>query len=171
MEGEVVSIFEALGAAGVRYLVVGGVAVVLHGHLRVTADLDLVISLDPANVLAAMEALEGLGFRPRAPLEARSFADPVNRAAWVEEMGMRVFSLWHPGPIRFGLDIFAEEPFPFDEAFRRGAVASIGKVNVPVASIPDLIAMKQKAGRPQDLEDIRNLEAIMREEENREIGQ
>lgn len=49
-------IFQALEASGVRYLVVGGVAVVLHGHPRFTADLDLVVSLDPDNALATCHA-------------------------------------------------------------------------------------------------------------------
>lgn len=43
-------IFETLSRARVRYLVAGGVAVVLHGHPRFTADLDLILALDPPNV-------------------------------------------------------------------------------------------------------------------------
>lgn len=48
----------ALNATGVRYLVVGGVAVVLHGHLRTTADLDLVVSLEPAWARGVTVSLE-----------------------------------------------------------------------------------------------------------------
>jgi hypothetical protein len=65
-------ILAALNEARVRYVVVGGVAVVLHGHLRFTADLDLVLALDRDNVLAALAALQGLGFRPRARPSPRS---------------------------------------------------------------------------------------------------
>ncbi|HEY6104570.1 MAG TPA: hypothetical protein VIV59_01215, partial [Anaeromyxobacteraceae bacterium] len=83
-----------------------GVAVVLHGHLRTTADLDLVVSLVPANVRRALAALGGLGFRPRAPVRADDFADPAARAGWAEEEGMTVFSLWSaqvpPSPARPG---------------------------------------------------------------------
>ena len=56
--GELERIFAALDASDARYLVVGGVAVVLHGHPRLTADLDLVIALDPANVRAAAASAE-----------------------------------------------------------------------------------------------------------------
>ena len=153
-------VLQALSQRGVRYIVVGGVAVVLHGHLRVTADLDLVVSLDRPNALAAIEALMTLGFRPLAPVAPEAFADPSTREAWVVEKGMRVFSLSHPGPLRLTVDLFVEEPFPFDEAFERSVVVQIGGAAVPVASIGDLIALKRQAGRPQDIEDIRRLEEI-----------
>jgi hypothetical protein len=52
---------------------------VLHGHLRFTADLDLLLALDGANVDAALSALEALGCRPRAPVPLRSFADPTQQ--------------------------------------------------------------------------------------------
>lgn len=54
-------IFGALEASGARYLVVGGVAVVLHGHPRFTADLELVLALDPANVEAIAREFEDRG--------------------------------------------------------------------------------------------------------------
>jgi uncharacterized protein (DUF1330 family) len=72
--GEIERVLAALERAGVRYLVVGGVAVVLHGFLRTTADLDLVIQLDPANVRRALDALTDLGYQPRAPVPAESEA-------------------------------------------------------------------------------------------------
>ena len=53
---ELLRVFSALEQARVRYLVVGGVAVVLHGHLRVTADLDLVVDLELTNARAAGRA-------------------------------------------------------------------------------------------------------------------
>jgi hypothetical protein len=50
MIGEIEAVLDALNRAQARYLVVGGVAVVLHGYLRTTADLDLVLHLTPDNV-------------------------------------------------------------------------------------------------------------------------
>jgi hypothetical protein len=67
-------IFAALEASRARYLVVGGVAVVLHGHPRFTADLDVVIALERANLSKALRALQGLGYRPRAPPSTRSWS-------------------------------------------------------------------------------------------------
>ncbi|MEX0880604.1 MAG: hypothetical protein WEB59_07220 [Thermoanaerobaculia bacterium] len=157
---DIASILESLSDARVRYVVVGGVAVVLHGHLRLTADLDLVIALDRENVLAAVEALGALGYRPRPPVSARQFADPEIRSSWVREKGMTVFSLWSPAYPGTDVDLFAEEPLPFDALRKRARLAELYGVSVPIAGIPDLIAMKRTAGRPEDLQDIAALERI-----------
>jgi hypothetical protein len=156
-------IFGALQGAGVRYLVVGGVAVALHGHPRFTADLDLVVALDPGNARKALAALAGLGYRPRAPVDGALFADPAVRQGWIDEKGLVVFTLWSPEHPATEVDLFVREPFPFDAAWARATFASLGEVEVPVASIADLVALKRVAGRPKDLEDIRVLEAIARE--------
>ncbi len=156
-------IFAALEASGARYLVVGGVAVVLHGHPRFTADLDLALALDPENVESALAALEGLGYRPRAPIALRAFADPEQRADWARTKGLTVFSLWSAGLPGTEIDLFVEDPLPFERAWSRRLRADLGGLTVSVASLGDLIEMKRRAGRPQDLEDVRHLEAIARE--------
>ena len=153
-------IFEALNEAQVRYLVVGGVAVVLHGHPRFTADLDLVVQLEPANAVRAIAALTALGYRPRAPVAAAAFADPDQRRSWVEDKGAVVFTLWSAERPATEVDLFVTEPFAFDEADARAVRADLGSVTVPVASIADVIALKRLAGRPKDLEDIAALEAL-----------
>ena len=162
-QGDLFEIFEALGDAGVRYLVVGGVAVVLHGHPRFTADLDLVVGLERDNVLEALGALERLGYRPRAPVQASDFADAAVRRAWIEEKGLTVFSLCSQRFPATEIDLFVEEPFPFEDAFARGVRVRLGGTEVVVAAIEDLIALKRQAGRPRDLEDVEALEAIDRE--------
>jgi hypothetical protein len=168
--GDLERIFAALEASRVRYLVVGGVAVVLHGHPRFTADLDLVIALDRPNLRAARAALEGLGYRPRAPVSLEQFVDPDVRRGWVEDKGMTVFSLWSPHFPATEIDLFASEPLPFEAAYARAARLDLGELTVTVASIRDLIALKRQAGRPQDLEDVRTLEAIARELEEEADG-
>ena len=58
-------LFRALNASGTRYVVVGGVATVLHGYARLTADIDLIVDLEESVAARAMRALAGLGLRPR----------------------------------------------------------------------------------------------------------
>jgi hypothetical protein len=157
-------IFAALEASSVRYLVVGGVAVVLHGHLRFTADLDLMLALDEPNVLAALAALERLGYRPRAPVPLRAFADPSQREDWARTKGMTVFSLWSPDLPGTEVDLFVSEPIRFEDAWLRRVRADLGGALVNVAALRDLTEMKRRAGRPQDLEDVRALEAIARDD-------
>ena len=156
------TVLAGLNEAGVRYLVVGGVAVVLHGHLRFTADLDLVVWLDGENSRRAIAALGALGFSPRLKVNAEAFADPSEREKWVREKGMTVFSLWSSRFPGTDVDLFVEEPLPFLEMAERGIEAVAGDVRIPVASIADLIRLKGLAGRPKDLEDIRALEEIER---------
>jgi hypothetical protein len=153
-------IFEALEAAQVRYVTVGGVAVVLHGHPRLTADLDLIVDLEPQRAEAAIDALVAIGFRPRLPVDTAGFADPAVRRSWIEEKGMTVFSLWDPDDPTRAVDLFVRQPIPFEELWARSRSIDLGTVHARVASIDDLIAMKMLAGRPVDLEDVEALSAI-----------
>ena len=154
-------IFAALNRAQVRYVVVGGLATVLHGFARLTADIDLAVDLAPPEARKAVEVLVGLGFRPRAPVEAVAFADPATRAAWINDKGMRVFSMWDPANPMREVDLFVEHPIDFDQLWARCEQIELATTSVRVASIPDLIVLKRLAGRPQDREDIEALQAIL----------
>ena len=88
------AIVGALNAASVRYLIAGGLAVVAHGYVRFTADLNLIVDLDADNARRTVAALSSLNYFPRAPVPLEAFADPDQRARWVKEKGLTVFSLW-----------------------------------------------------------------------------
>lgn len=155
-------LFEALNRADVRYVVVGGLAAVLHGHARLTADVDLVVDLAPEEARRAIETLLDLGLEPRLPVEATDFADEAIRRQWVEERGMRVFSLFDPSNPMRSLDLFAEHPIAFEQLWSRAVVFPLRSTHVRVVSVSDLIELKRLAGRPKDLQDIEALEAIRR---------
>jgi hypothetical protein len=153
-------VFAALHAGQVRYVVVGGVAVVFQGHPRMTVDLDLVIDLAADQAAAAVSALTGLGLQPRLPVRAQDFADAATRRSWVEERNLEVFSFYDPSdPVR-EVDVFANEPLPLDDLLADATVVTIGGVPVSVASRRHLVAMKRRVGRPQDLADIAALEEL-----------
>jgi len=155
-------LFKALNDSGVRYVVVGGLAVVLHGHARMTVDVDLVVDLDKDQALGAIDTLVGIGLRPRVPVNPRDFADPAIRATWVRDRGMQVFSMHDPSnPMRV-VDLFVDHPVPFEELWSRSNEFELRDTTVRVASIPDLIRMKRLAGRPQDQADIEKLDAILK---------
>lgn len=160
MSGRVEWVLTPLEQAGVRYLVVGGVAVVLHGYLRTTLDLDLVLQLERDNLELALKALSGLGFQPQAPVPLSAFADPKIRESWLREKNMTVFSLWHPDHPGFAVDLFIQEPFDFNAAYSRAVRVSLQEIQATVVSRDDLVAMKRAAGRTRDLEDIAALDEL-----------
>jgi hypothetical protein len=150
MPGTIEEILAALNGAGVRYLVVGGVAVVLHGHLRATAEVDLVVHLDEDNARRAVDTLSGLGYRPRAPVDARHFADAATRRSWSRDKGLTVFSLSDPDRPGLEVDLLVDEPFDFDAVAARALRVHLDTVDAPVIGLDDLIAMKSGLDRPRD---------------------
>lgn len=164
MSGRVEWVLAPLERAGVRYLVVGGVAVVLHGYLRTTLDLDLVLQLERNNVERALSVLADLGFQPQAPVPLSAFAHPEIRETWLREKNMTVFSLWHPDHPGFAVDLFVQEPFDFDAVYRRALRIPLSDIEVSVVSREDLMAMKRAAGRARDLDDIAALSELSEED-------
>jgi hypothetical protein len=158
---DVRTILRALNDADVRYLIVGGLAVVAHGYLRFTQDIDLVIELERENVLRAMNAFTGIGYRPLVPVEATQFADETLRQQWRDEKGMIVFQLFNPHRESTRVDIFIREPFLFAQEFETAKWHTWGELRAPVLRIEALIAMKEGAGRPQDVADAALLRDIL----------
>jgi hypothetical protein len=151
-------IFQAL--ADCDYVVVGGLAVILHGHLRATRDLDLVIGLEPENCRKALHAMASIGLRPRLPVTMQDFADPAKREDWNRNRNMMVFQLWDPKNPERSVDVFVREPLDFPAMLAGAVIKDLDGVPIRVASIPHLIAMKQVAGRRNDLDDIEALRQI-----------
>jgi predicted nucleotidyltransferase len=155
-------LFEALNEEGVRYVAVGGVAVVLHGHMRMTADVDLVIDLEPEEARKAIRALGAAGLTPKVPVDPEDFADPDVRREWVEEKGMMVFTMQDPVDPRRTVDLFVESPMDFEGLWERARVVELSGTPIRIVSIDDLIEMKRSAGRPQDMLDVEALEELKR---------
>ena len=132
--GRYAGVFRALDDARVRYVVVGGLAVVLHGHPRMTVDLDVVVDLAPGPASRAMDALTSLGLLPRLPVTARAFADPEQRQQWVAQRNLQVFSLYDPADPFREVDVFAVEPRPFEELVAESSLLEVSGSAVRVAS-------------------------------------
>jgi hypothetical protein len=155
-------IIAALERAQVRYVVAGGFAVNLHGFLRFTKGLDLLIDLDPANALLAMRVLSSLGMKPRDPVAIEDFADPAKRDDWFQNRDMLVFQLWDPDDAFCTVDVFIRNPIDFEQLWSNSERVELGRTACRIAGIRDLIALKEQAGRPQDQRDIEELRHILR---------
>lgn len=159
-----IAVFEALDSEGVRYIIVGGLAVLAHGYLRYTNDIDLVIQLIPENIQRTFRALGALGYRPLVPVTAEQFSDRQTRERWIREKHMRVLSMWSPVHVETPVDLFVTEPFDFDKEFDAAyRKPLLDRREVRVLAIPALIAMKEAAGRSIDIADIENLRRIQDE--------
>lgn len=150
-------LFRILDSSGTRYVVVGGVATVLHGHARLTADLDLVVDLDPKPARRLIETLVKAGFQSRLPVDPLDFADPEARKQWIEEKHVTVFTMSDPqNPLR-SIDLFVSHAIEFEGLWQRAERMTIEGTGVPVASIPDLVRLKEVAPGERHREDIEKL--------------
>lgn len=155
------AIVAALNAAEVRYLVVGGLAVAAHGHGRATFDIDLVVHLQPENIARAIRGLQSLGFKPTAPVPVDQFADPARREAWIRDKNMVVFQLHSDRHPETQIDLFVSEPFDFDHEYEHAMVGEIlPDMKARFLRLEALLEMKKAAGRPKDMEDVRQLQLI-----------
>jgi len=155
-------IFRALNAKKVNYVVVGGVALVLHGVVRLTADLDLIVRLETKNLTKFISVIKGLGYRPNVPVKAEEFINNEKRETWRKEKGMQVLSFYHPKKPASFLDVFVNEPIDYGTLEDEKEVIQAGSIKIPVVSRRHLIELKKISGRPQDIADINALKEVMK---------
>jgi hypothetical protein len=153
-------VFRKLSDREVKYAVAGGVALVLHGVVRLTADLDLIVELSTENLKNFITVMNDLGYKPKPPVSAEDFINPLNRKTWKEEKGMEVFSFFHPKMPMNLIDVFVNEPIGFNEIESEIVIFKAKDIEIPVISKKHLKSLKRKANRPQDIADIEALEEI-----------
>ncbi len=155
------AIVRALTDRQVKYLIAGGLAVVAHGYVRFTADIDLLLAMDRQNLGRAVSALKPLNYRPRAPVAFEQFTDPDHRRQWIEQKGVTVFSLFSPDHPVTEIDLFIDSPLDFTKAYSRAVRLEVAPGIVACfCSLDDLILLKSRAGRPRDLDDIEQLRKL-----------
>jgi len=155
-------VFRELNKNKIKYVVAGGVAVVLHGVIRMTADVDLFVGLSEKNLLKFVEVLSGMGYRPKIPVKALDFVDASKREKWRKEKGMQVFSFFHLTRGYDLIDVFVYEPIKFNRAYKERKIINAKGLKIPIVSLKHLKELKRLSGRPQDLSDIKALEEIER---------
>ena len=133
-----------LNAHRVDFVIIGATAFPIHGYARATLDIDLFIRPEPQNASRLFEALKAFGYDlSDITLEDLLTKKVLIRQYWVET------------------DI---HPFvtgvTFDRIWKNRVRGTYGNENVFYASLDDLITMKEAAGRPKDLEDLRVLRTL-----------
>jgi predicted nucleotidyltransferase len=154
-------IFRELNEAQIDYLVIGGLAVNLHGIPRMTYDIDFMILLEDGNIRKLVRKLGKWGYRPRVPVNPEDLADGKNREGWIRDKNMKAFSFYNDTQPISEIDILIDSPSPYKEMRDRAILFKVGDVEVPVVSIPDLIVLKAGSGRKQDISDVEHLRSLL----------
>lgn len=146
-------IFETLDRHGVDYLTIGGWAVIAHGYVRATADIDFVARLDEDNMNRLAAALTELDARLRGVDADKLGIDPTNPQVLASGASFTMDTV--AGPLDFLNDVPGAADY--DQLKSRAREANAGGVSVWVVGYEDLIRMKEASGREQDLLDIHQL--------------
>ena len=161
-------ILEGLYKSKVRYLIADGLAVNLYGVPRVTQDIDIVIAMDRENVLKITSLLKELGYVPRLPVSPDDLANPDKVKDWIENKNLKAFSFYHKNENYKVIDIVLVHPLDFEKSFKNRTVKRAKDIDIYLASIDDVVKMKEFSGRTQDLSDIEMLNKVRKylEEKN-----
>lgn len=150
-------IFKALNNEKIKYLVVGGIAVNLHGYIRFTGDLDILLLLEKNNLAKMGKAMKKLGYTERLPVSISALSDQKTVKKWLKEKNMKAFSFFPPKSSPLQIDIIIEESLKFNNFLKKKSLKKISGVTIPIVSIEDLIKMKRRADRVQDAIDLEAL--------------
>lgn len=137
---------QLLNAHQVKYLLVGGYALAIHGYPRNTGDMDIWYQRDPDNINRLLYVLRDFGFTSTG-LTTKDLSEPEI-----------VIQLGYP-PVRIDL-MNSISGVSFDEAFERRISVQAGDIEISCISLNDLKQNKKAAGRFSDLSDLEQLEGI-----------
>jgi predicted nucleotidyltransferase len=137
------SLLKLLNEHNVRYVVIGATAFPVHGYARATLDIDIFIEATPENAKRTLAALMEFGY----DVTDISVEDVLTKKLLIRQYVMETDIHIHP----FVAGV------TFEDVWRNRIRDKIGQTPAYFASLDDLIRMKQAAGRPKDLEDLRML--------------
>lgn len=134
----------ALNSHRVEFMIIGGFAVVYHGHVRATEDLDIFVRPTEENAKRTVSALEAIGFG----------CPELSPEVFTADNGISL------GEAPVKVDVISHLPgVSFEDAWTRRETSVFGAEAANYISREDLIRNKRAAGRPRDLDDARELEA------------
>lgn len=147
-------VIEALEKRKVDYAIAGGYAVALHGAVRGTVDIDIVLRFTKKNLLAAEAALRDVGLQSRLPVKGDEVFD--FREEYIKNRNLLAWNFINISNPTESVDIILTD----DLRNLKTKIIRSGEKTLRVISIDDLIKMKAKSNRGQDLEDIKALRSL-----------
>ncbi|MFZ2309155.1 MAG: nucleotidyl transferase AbiEii/AbiGii toxin family protein [Rhodoferax sp.] len=153
-------LFAALHRHRVEYVLIGGLAVALHGIERNTMDIDVCVVISPDNLQHLIDAAKELKLSPVLPVPLETLSQIDTLRQWHQQRNLQAFALRTPDMAGVTLDVLLFPPVPPAEMCQRAVHLDVSGTPVNLASVEDLIALKQSVGRPIDLADIEHLRRI-----------
>lgn len=153
-------LFSALDRHKVEYVLIGGLAVAMHGVERNTMDIDVCVVISPVNLQHLMEAAKELRLSPMLPVPLEILGDIETLKQWPSQRNLQAFSLRSADMAGVTLDVLLFPPVDPASMCQRALQLDVSGVPVRLASIDDLIALKQSVARPIDLADIEHLKRL-----------
>lgn len=154
------NLLSSLARHEVRYLLVGGLAMNLHGVPRMTMDVDILLALDEANLAHFFAVAREMNLHPVLPVQLADLADSSKREFWIRERNLVAFALCSEDKTTPTLDVLIGTGLPFEAAYKRREERNIENVTISLAAVEDMITLKEQAARAQDKADIEHLRRI-----------
>jgi hypothetical protein len=163
MNNHIVQILSALVDAGVRFVLAGGAACVVHGVERLTVDLDLSVDMEEANLRRFIDAMNALKLTPRAPVPAEALLDHAARRQMIEEKGALAFTFLDVDAPYRQVDVFLLPHLAYERLRPSAEPVTVRGRTVWVASKKTLVEHKQAITHPRqkDIDDIRELSRLL----------
>ncbi len=162
---KIAELLQSLSQHKVQYVLVGGLAVQLHGYMRSTFDIDLVLAMNDENLSRFIQVARHLELAPVIPESIDSLKDAGKIDLWHREKGMVAFALREPQVGGSVVDVLVRPEVPFEKLMENAVEGSLFSSKVWIAGIDDLLKMKRIANRDKDRLDIAALEKIQRGED------
>ena len=153
---EIAPFVKLLDEHEVRYVIIGGIAMMLHGSAHVTYDVDFAVARDLGNISKIVAALKPLHPKLRGVPDEVPFV--LDERALKNVMNLTLDTDWG------ALDLLGDVPGVngFEQLWGNSVAIEVEGVNVRVASLEDLLKMKRAANRTKDQNHILELEGIQR---------
>ena len=166
-KNSLLEIVNVLNAKGVKYIIAGGVAVVLQGVERLTMDLDAAVSLEKENIEKFLAAMKELKLEPRLPVPADSLLDSEKIRIMCEEKNALVFTFIDPNsPIR-QVDFFLSKELSYEALKDDYEEMDLGGTKIKVLTKQKLVELKLRVNpmRDKDMTDIKELQKRILDED------
>jgi hypothetical protein len=157
-----------LSANDVKFIICGGVALVLQGSERMTMDLDLSVDLSEENLIKFLDSMKKLNLTPRVPVPPESILSPEKREIMIKEKNALVFTFIDTKNPYKQVDMFITDNLSYEKLKNKVEIIKMGDYNIEVLSKEALLELKKSIDPPRDKDifDIKTLEKLINKVED-----